>query len=103
MSFPTAWLPPVKGRHRVGMRGVLIVRADWARRSNKIVAPWEHYLQIRTDRKGEVNLVCHWDANGVLTMKNEGGGAAPDDAAATCKQLLDDLEKYVAPAGILAQ
>jgi hypothetical protein len=64
--------------------------------------PWEHYLQIRSDDKGAGNVSCHWDANGALSVGEEGGGAAPAGAQARCKQLLDELEKYVAPAGIVA-
>lgn len=64
--------------------------------------PWEHYLQIRTDRKGEANVSCHWDAGGALTISQVGGGAAPGGSETTCNELLDELEKRVAPAGILA-
>jgi len=64
--------------------------------------PWEHYLQIRTDNEGAVNVSCHWDANGALTMTAVGGGAAPAGSDATCKHLLDELQKYVAPGGLLA-
>jgi hypothetical protein len=64
--------------------------------------PWEHYLEIRTDNNGVGNVSCHWDANGALTIKEADGGAAPAGAPAICKQLLDELEKHVAPAGIMA-
>lgn len=64
--------------------------------------PWEHYLQIRTDNKGAVNVSCRWDANGALTMTAVGGGAAPAGSDATCKHLLDEVQKYVAPEGLLA-
>ncbi|MEJ2552603.1 MAG: hypothetical protein P8079_00975 [Gammaproteobacteria bacterium] len=59
--------------------------------------PWEHYLQIRTDHKGVPNVSCHWDANGALSMSEVGGGAAPAGSKATCDQLLDELQKRVAP------
>jgi hypothetical protein len=64
--------------------------------------PWQHYLQIRTDNEGQVNVSCHWDANGVLTISEVGGGKAPAGAEATCKQLLSELESYVAPEWMVA-
>jgi hypothetical protein len=64
--------------------------------------PWKHYLQIRTDAKGQGNLSCHWDVKGTLTVTEVAGGAAPADSEATCNQLLDDLQSRVAPGGLLA-
>ena len=65
--------------------------------------PWEHYLEIRTDNKGEVNVSCHWDAKGTLTLLSADGDPAPAaDSTATCKHLLDELEKFVAPGGLVA-
>ena len=65
--------------------------------------PWKHYLQIRTDEKGDHNISCHWDSNAVLTMSEVGGGKPPAGSQATCKKLLDELEKDVAPAGFVAK
>lgn len=66
--------------------------------------PWEHYLQIRTDNKDETNTVCRWAENGTLTISRDSGDKVPAPAGeeGTCKQLLDQLEKHVAPSGILS-
>lgn len=64
--------------------------------------PWEHYLQIRTDGKDSDNIICHWDPKGVLTMSEEAGGTVPAGSETTCKHLLDELENYVAPGGLVA-
>jgi len=65
--------------------------------------PWEHYLEIRSDKKDAVNVSCHWDPNGSLTILTADGNPAPAaDTTETCNQLLDELEQYVAPGGILA-
>ena len=63
--------------------------------------PWEHYLQIRTDNKDETNTVCRWAENGTLTVSRD-QVPAPAGEEETCKQLLDQLEKHVAPSGILS-
>ena len=65
--------------------------------------PWQHYLQIRSDIEGQVNVSCHWDAKGTLTMLAADGDPAPTaDTTAICKHLLDELEKFVAPGGLVA-
>jgi len=63
--------------------------------------PWQHYLQIRTDNKDAVNVSCHWDAAGALTITEVGGGTAPAGSDATCNKLLDELQQRVAP-GLVA-
>jgi hypothetical protein len=64
--------------------------------------PWEHYLEITTDKKGENNTVCHWAADGILTVTTTDKSPAPVGAEDTCKQLLSTLQKHVAPAGLLS-
>lgn len=63
--------------------------------------PWEPYLQIRTDNKEENDTICRWAEDGTLTTTTENGPASAD-AEKPCKQILDDLEKHVAPSGILS-
>jgi hypothetical protein len=62
--------------------------------------PWEHYLKIITDKKGENNTVCYWAADGILTVTTTDKTPAPAGAEDTCKQLLGTLEKHVAPEGL---
>ena len=48
-------------------------------------------------------MSCHWDAKGTLTLLAADGDPAPAaDSTATCKHLLDELEKFVAPGGLVA-
>jgi hypothetical protein len=63
--------------------------------------PWEHYLQIRTDTNEENHISCRWTGDGALTVTADNKSTA-GNAEATCKQLLNTLEKHIDPAGLLS-
>lgn len=65
--------------------------------------PWEHYLEIVTLKKDGNNTVCHWTRDGSLTVGTTDHSPAPAGSEATCRQLLDELAKHVAPDSVLSQ
>lgn len=64
--------------------------------------PWEHYLEIRTEKKDETNTICHWTQNGGLSVSTTDNTPPPADTAATCQQLLDTVANRIAPSGLLS-
>ena len=64
--------------------------------------PWDHYLEIVTQKKGENNTVCHWTQNGTLTISTTDKSPPPAGSEDTCKQLLDELARHVAPRTTLS-
>lgn len=65
--------------------------------------PWAHTLQIVTQHKDENNTVCGWTQDGTLTVGMADDSAAPVGSEDTCRQLLDELAKHVAPNSTLAK
>jgi len=64
--------------------------------------PWEHYLEIQTENKGENNTICHWTQNGTLTTTTTDKSPAPAGADELCQQLLDKVARHVAPSSTLS-
>jgi hypothetical protein len=63
--------------------------------------PWEHYLEIRGENKGENNIVCHWTQEGALAISTIDKSPAPAGAGTACQQLMDRLARHVDPSGTL--
>lgn len=65
--------------------------------------PWDHYLEIRTEKKDGNNTVCHWAQDGTLTVGAADRNPAPAGSEEACRQLLDELAKHVAPRSTLSK
>jgi hypothetical protein len=65
--------------------------------------PWAHTLRIVTQKKDENNTICEWTQRGTLTVGTADNSPAPADGEETCRRLLDELAKHVAPNSVLSK